>query len=98
MKTILTGLAACAMLIAVGGPKSVAAMPMANIGASQAAPGAGDTVEVQWRRRYGWGGYWGPRAYWGPRYYSYGYSPYYRRYYGGPSFYAGPRGFGFGWW
>ena len=96
MRTIPAGLAAAAVFAAVAGSTPAGALPIANLGASQAHPATGDTVQVQWRRHRRWGGYWGPRAYWGPRYYSYGYYP--RRYYGGPSLYIGPRGFGFGMW
>ena len=101
MRTIITGLvglAACALLATVAGPKPAVAMPMANLGASPDLT-AGDQLNVQWRRyprRYWAPRFRGPR-YWRPRYYSYGYYPYYRRYWG-PRFYVGPRGFSFGWW
>lgn len=102
MRTIPAGLAAAALLAAAAGSTPATAMPIADLGATQANPAAGDTVQVQWRRYHR---YWGYRPYWRHRYYGYRYNPYYsygyypyRRYYGGPSFYVGPRGFGFGWW
>lgn len=100
MRIILTGVAACAMLVAASGAKPATAMPIANIAANAAETSAQDVIPARYRhwRRYG---HWGPRyRHWGPRY-SYGYypryRPYYRRYYG-PGFYIGPRGFGLRFW
>jgi hypothetical protein len=100
--TILTGLAATAMLAAASGLTPAQAMPAQPSAISQANEATSNVVDVQWRRGYR-GRYWGYRGrYWGPRYYG----GYYPRYYGGyyPSYgygypyYAGPYigGFGFG--
>src|SRR5882672_11012814 len=99
MRTTLAGIAAVTLLVAIAVPKPAAAMPIDNLGLTQANATESDYVPVQWRR-YHRHRYWGPRAYYGPRHYrAYGYYSSYPRYYApGPYFHIGPRGFGFGVW
>ena len=97
--TTLAGVVAVALLVPIGGATPTTAMPVANLGLSQADTSE-SAIPVQWRRhRYGPRRYGGPRYYGGPGYWGpppYGYYPYYRPYYApGPYFRFGPFGFGF---
>ncbi len=100
MRTILAGLTAATALVAVAGLTPAAAMPAANLGASQAKAAANNVVDVRWRRHYVRRHWVGPRyRYWGAPYpypyYAYSYPYRYRYYAPGPWVRIGPFGFGF---